>query len=90
VFVCRACQTQAWKAGHKQESRKVEIQGGGEIDPVAGTVRVGPPANPREFMSTMLDLGKVENYRGVQALSTTAITTAEKLCVKYPRSYAHV
>ena len=90
VFVCRAYQTQAWKAGHKRECRKVEIQVGGEIDPVAGPVGVGPAANPRELMSTMLDLGKVENYRGVQALSTTAITTAEKLRVKYPRFYAHV
>mmetsp|Transcript_50127 Transcript_50127/g.80900 ORF Transcript_50127/g.80900 Transcript_50127/m.80900 type:complete len:122 (-) Transcript_50127:974-1339(-) len=41
-------------------------------------------ANPRQLMSTMLELGKVQNYRGVQALSTTAIATAEKLRVKYP------
>ena len=69
-YCCRACQTKAWKAGHKHE-----------CGPAAAARRVQGlfTDSHRELYNKVCELYDADNWRGLVALEATASAAAGKL-----------
>ena len=69
-YCCRACQTQAWKAGHKRECGQAAA---------ARRVEGESTDSHRELIKKMIELCEAQNWRGLVALEVTASAAAAQL-----------